>query len=104
MKEKKRIEEDNETAQQGRLRLLSDKDFLEEWTMLLSSPEWINKGPRARLMHLDKLAKYPTAFAVYLVAGAVSMGLSYAVPDNAVEVIYERWKNWQRMNEIMRQK
>lgn len=95
MEEKKGKEERNETAQQGRFRLLSDKDFLECWTLLLSSPAWIDKGPRARLMHLDKLAKYPTAFAVYLVAGAVSMGLSYAVPDNAVEVIFERWQYWQ---------
>ena len=99
MKEKKRKEEKNETAQQGRFRLLSDKDFLECWTLLLSSPAWINKGPRARLMHLDRLAKYPTAFAVYLVAGAVNMGLSYVVPDNSVEVLFERWQYWQEKGE-----
>ena len=57
--------------------------------MLLSSPAWINKGPRARLMHL----------AVYLVAGAVSMGLSYVVPDNSVEVLFERWQYWQEKGE-----
>ena len=62
--------------------------------MLLSSPEWQEKGPGVLLMHLNKLAKYPTQFATYLVAGAISAGLSYVVPDNAVESIFDTWKYW----------
>lgn len=89
----------NETAQEGRLRLLLDNDFLEAWTALLSSPEWQRKGPGVILMHLDKLAKYPTDFATYLVNGAACAGLSYVVPDNAVESIFDTWKFWKERSE-----
>ncbi len=76
----------------ARRALYTDKDFVDCWLSLMATPVWSRKSPRVREMHLDKLAKYPVAFATYLVAIAAAVESSYIVPDNYVEKLFEEWK------------
>ena len=75
-------------------RLFADDTFAEEWGLLLLSPAWADKSPRALLWHLDRLAEYPTDFAVYLVARAIQLGLPFVVPDNCVEDLEAYMEEW----------
>ena len=93
-REEKKREKKERTrlAYKARQRLLEDKEFMSFWSCLLESPKWQNKTPHAIGLHLDRLAQYPTEFAIYLVCGAVNLDLPFVVTDAAVERLFREWQ------------
>ena len=81
-------------ARQSRSRLLGDDDFLRLWEILITSPKWMSKSPRAILSHLDRLAKFPTGFAFHLVFRAIQLDLPFVVQDNCIDELYSNWEYW----------
>ena len=79
-------------GRQSRCRLLNDDSFRESWSILLASPAWADKSPRAILAHLDRLTEFPTDFATRLVDRAIMFGLPFVVQDNCIERLFEEWE------------